>query len=368
MSFIYNKDLLKTFQKIVQAQAQAQNFDKELIEHARNLIPLLEQQLDGKDVFTASRENSELNTTNLKDLDSLLFFLFFNKITHNGTVIVLKTNPNDQNYVPYSENGVEPYTYFIHKNSLIAYLKSLLNNENPVLKVMINKLIDNANSQLNLNLSKDTLKEPKDKSTKNQISFSIEDNTSEKTQQNIPNDQMAVKKEQSVQQQSAELFSELATNLPFDNQDIDFERIERFFVIYEKLNDFRSSLSSSRISATTSLAVARDAIKKVKSVTANGNLTNIPLAGMTAQQLTTFLKQPWISNYKYFIEYLILVLNNTRDVVSEFYNAYVRKTTPDSRVVMPDNLAQLVSGQNTIYNYNFHQLQDLSAKLGQVKR
>lgn len=376
MSFIYNKNLLKEFEKI----AQAQSVDRQTLEIAKNLIPLLKDQLEGKDVFTANKINAELNTTNLKDLDSFLFFLFFNKITHNGSVIVddYSAKADDKNYIPYSKKIVmpgEPDKYFINKNSLIVYLKSLLSTDNPVLKVMINKLIDSVNSQLNVNMSKDTLLEPANKNIKNQVGFAIEDNSTEKTQsgQQLTQEQASkAQKEQSVLQTSNQLLVEIAENLPFDNEDIDFQRIERFFQNYEKLNEFRSyltpGLTPGRVAATTGIAVARDAIKKVESVTANGTTSNILLTGLTPQKLTTLLKQPWIVNYKYFIEYIILVLNNTRDVVSEFYNAYVRKSTPDSRVTMSDDLAQLVRNQTAIYNYNFNQLQDIASRLGQVKR
>lgn len=372
MSFIYNKNLLKEFEKI----AQAQSVDRQTLEIAKNLIPLLKDQLEGKDVFTANKINAELNTTNLKDLDSFLFFLFFNKITHNGSVIVddYSAKADDKNYIPYSKKNVmpgEPDKYFINKNSLIAYLKSLLSTDNPVLKVMINKLIDSVNSQLNVNMSKDTLLEPANKNIKNQVGFAIEDNSTEKTQsgQQLTQEQASkAQKEQSVLQTSNQLLVEIAENLPFDNEDIDFQRIERFFQNYEKLNELRSYLTPGRVSATTGIAVARDAIEKVKSVTANGTTSNILLTGLTPQKLTTLLKQPWIVNYKYFIEYIILVLNNTRDVVSEFYNAYARKSTPDSRITMSDDLAQLVRNQTAIYNYNFNQLQDIASRLGQVKR
>lgn len=366
MSFIYNKNLLKEFEKI----AQAQSVDKQTLEIAKNLIPLLKDQLDGKDVFTANKTDAELNTTNLKDLDSFLFFLFFNKINHNGSLIVNNTlsKVNDKNYITYT-NKFTAEQFFVNKNSLIAYLKSLLSTENPVLKVMINKLIDSANTELNINMSKDTLSEP-NKNIKNQVGFAIEDNTTEKTQsEQQPTAQQAAQnqKEKSVLQQSAQLLAEIAENLPFDNEDIDFQRIERFFQNYEKLNEFRSILTPGRVSASTGIAVARDAIEKVKSVTANGNTSNVLLRGLTPQTLTSLLKQPWKLNYKYFIEYIIIVLNNTKEVVSEFYNAYARKNTPDSRITMSDDLAQLVRNQTAIYTYNLNQLQDIAARMGQVK-
>lgn len=366
MSFLYSKDLLEKFKKI----AQAQNFDKESIELAKNLIPLLEQQIDGKDTFTANKANAELHTTNLKDLDSFLFFLYFNKITHNGTLIVYKGNVSskaaDKNYVPYSKNGQEPYEYYINKNSITAYLKSLLETDNPVLKVMINKLIESLNQALNLDLTKDTLSNPKP--TSGQVGFAIEDNSTEKTQNNPEvTDANKTKQEVSIQQQSAQLFQELAENLPLDNEDVDFQRIERFFQIYEKLNDFRSILTPGRVSATTSISAARQAIKQAQSATINGNTSNILLTGLTPQQLTLILKTPWNTHYDYFIEKLLLVIENTRAVISEFYNAYVRKSTPDSRIVMSDSLAQLVSNQMAIYTSNNHQLSDLKLRIGEIK-
>jgi hypothetical protein len=366
MSFLYNKDLLEKLKKI----AQTQNFDKESIELAKNLIPLLEQQIDGKDTFTANKADAELHTTNLKDLDSFLFFLYFNKITHNGTLIVYKGNvsskASDKSYVPYLKNGQEPYEYYINKNSISAYLKSLLDTDNPVLKVMINKLIESLNQSLNLDLTKDTLSNPKP--TSGQVGFAIEDNSTEKTQNNVEvTDANKNKQEVSIQQQSAQLFEELAKNLPLDNDDVDFQRIERFFQIYEELNNFRSILTPGRVSATTSISAARQAIKQAQSATVNGNTSNILLTGLTPQQLTLILKTPWNTHYDYFIEKLLLVIENTRAVISEFYNAYVRKSTPDSRIVMSDSLAQLVSNQMAIYTSNNHQLSDLKLRMGEIK-
>jgi hypothetical protein len=74
-------------------------------------------------------ENKKINKDNLKDLDSFLFFLHYNKITHDGLLIVIKCdemlNINDKNYIPYSKNKQQPYEYYVNQKALFNYFKSL---------------------------------------------------------------------------------------------------------------------------------------------------------------------------------------------------------------------------------------------------
>lgn len=365
MSFIYNdKNLLNKLLKAGQAKPVAPGFTNDAVNTARQMLANLDQQISGKDVFTAGRDDASARTTHLKDLDSLLFFLSYNKIAHNGKDIVVPNrqestqNKNlvDSGYIPFSVDGKEPYQYYIDKIALVAYLKSLQSSDNPIQNAMINSLIEKANAKLQLNLTKDTLSQPaQTKPNVGVAGSTVNDVANPKTVNQSSN-----------QVDNRQIFAQISTTLPFDTHDIDFNRIINFFKLYTTVIGNAGAPSKSSVFAA--IQQAKTAMNKASSSTPI-NRVNFPLDNLNPAQVQSWLKPPQGQYFDSLLQSLITVITNVEVVVKDFYNSYSRRASTESADKMSEELHNLVQQQilgNSIFQHNFNILKDVENRLGEV--
>lgn len=161
MSFIYDdKDLLDKFLKSAQVAPQQSTLSMEVYNKALQLLQNIDGQLRGDTIITSSRDNADLNLKHLQNLEALLNFLAFNEIKINSLQIVISANrtekPEDElkklGYFPYPNQTNEPIQYWVSKDGLISYLKTLQGKNNPVLNTMLGERINEANSKLGISM------------------------------------------------------------------------------------------------------------------------------------------------------------------------------------------------------------------------
>lgn len=148
---------------------------KALQDMARKLVTNLQSQLNAPK-FTAERDNADLRMQ-AKDLNSLLAFLSLNGIalsnlklalpnlgnqaaitgTGEGNPELTKLSPEQQKL--YMTYPYEAPRYFVYKDGLIAYLRDLKSKNIPLLTAMADKLIEQANEELGLKMTKEVPKE-----------------------------------------------------------------------------------------------------------------------------------------------------------------------------------------------------------------
>jgi hypothetical protein len=193
MSFIYNDPKL-----IKQLVEHGLEFEKKFLKKGQtvpdpaspppdmaalqNHIKQLQAQLrpPAKDpnapaVGSQSGNDVSLDVTHLKNLATLIAWLANNQIVMDGKRVAYAPNENvqDPSYQLYKLEGVadtrDPkaqniqYNYRVNKDLLVAYVTSvqahLAQNPNPVLNVQLQNIIQQANDQLDANISS-TYKEP----------------------------------------------------------------------------------------------------------------------------------------------------------------------------------------------------------------
>lgn len=380
MSFIYDdKNLLNKLLKAGQTQPQVTPAAKtdpavrtRAVETARQLLSNLEQQVSGKDVFTAGRDDAAARTTHLKDLESLLQFLNFNKIAHNAKEIVIPNRPQlmqpsyyegliKSGYTPYSSDGKEPYQFYIDKAALMAYLKSLQGSANAIQNAMVNSLIEKANAAMQLNLVKDTLSQPLTP-TKPHVDVAGSTTVELADPKVAPNKVV----------DNSQLFAQIGTTLPFDTHDIDFNRINAFFKLYTQLIGYNQTNKNVRGDSKTqvfaAIQQAEAAMAKASSNTPI-NRRNFPLDNLNAAKVAGWLKNPQGQYFDSTIQALLTVIQNTEVVVEDLYNSYSRRASTDAADKMSTELHNLVQQQiigNSIYNHNFNTLKEVENRLGEI--
>lgn len=175
MSFILeDKQLLNMLLKQSQAVQPQQyvSVSPEDVNAVRGLISGLEQKLTGGPtaagaaITTGSGLPAELNSTNMKNLSSLVNWLGMNGIKVNGKNVVVGANdlPDDASYVPYQFEGDQTFrpstqlTFKVNRQLLGEYLNSLrgevTKNGNPVMKAQVEAMVRESNEQLDTNLGK----------------------------------------------------------------------------------------------------------------------------------------------------------------------------------------------------------------------
>jgi len=186
MSIFDDKNLLSELLKIAQVPAQPTvapgpkanpNLGaQEIKDLAAKLVANLQEQLSVPK-FTSEKPNADLRMQ-AKDLNSMLAFLRLKGIAYNDLKIVY---PNDATHEKRTEKTIDsnfelsskdpkiqelyaPYPdenpiYFIYKDGLIAYLRDLKSKNIPLLTLQADRLIDQANNELGLKMSKEIAKE-----------------------------------------------------------------------------------------------------------------------------------------------------------------------------------------------------------------
>tara|TARA_R110000868_G_scaffold99024_1_gene272579 strand:- start:8631 stop:9770 length:1140 start_codon:yes stop_codon:yes gene_type:complete len=370
MSFIYNDK--KLIQELIKAaipaiplagpaaqaaQSALAEQSKQSLEMAKKLVANLQEQLSGNG-FSAEREDAQLFTKHLENLNKLVNFLSDNGIEYNSMLISL--NVGDQGlmgsksgsvyyagldpkakekYAQYlTDNNGKPL-YYVYKDGLIAYLKDLLSKGNEILNVMLQKIIDEANQVLRLNIPKEL---PKQEAPK-------QEGPGQPGTQNpqTPQAQPAL---------SSQLFSEIMTSLPFHIDNIDLNRINRFFDSYLKLSDQASQERALPIKS--SINIARTSIGYVynnsSSVYRIFSLTNL-----NHESAALYAKDPKGQYVRPLLNALIQVIFHTHNVVLDLDNAYFQNSDRKVGGNNHDAYKSSVYQQHAIYESNLSKLRDV---------
>lgn len=371
MSFIYNdkkliQELIKAAipaiplagQSAQAAQSTLAEQNKQSLEMAKKLVANLQEQLSGNG-FSAEREDAQLFPKHLENLNKLVNFLSYNGIEYNSMLISLDVGEQSAMggksgsayyatlddikralYAPYlTDNNGKPL-YYVYKDGLIAYLKDLLSKGNEILNVMLQKIIDEANQVLKLNIPKELPKQ-------------------EAPKQEGPG-QPGKHAPQTPQAQpvlSNESFSEIIRYLPFKIDDIDFNRIGEFFESYKK-----GLTSSSSQGRSIPISGAINNALTAMGVVANNTSSNIRvfnISNLNVKQVILWTKAPQGQHIRLLLGALIDVIFQTSMVVQDLYNTYFSN---DDRKVQGSNYEaykNLVYQQLHIYQSNNSKLREV---------
>lgn len=378
MSFIYDdkkliKELLKLSlgqasnavapamtQAVAGTAAEIVNQNKQSLEIAKQLVISLQDQLSG-DSFSAEREDAQLFTKHLENLNKLVNFLSYNGIKYNSMLISLDVgeqtigakagsiyyNGLDQVkkalYAPYlTDNNGQPL-YYVYKDGLIAYLKDLLGKGNEILNVMVQKIIDEVNRVLQLNIPKELPKQDVPK----------QDGPAQPGKQTP----------QAPQAQSASFDQSLAQvikDLPFRIDNIDFNRINAFFESYKKLLTVNSSIGR-LIPIPEAINNARASMIHVVN-NSNSSKMTFNISNLTIDSAELWAKDPKGRYLDSLLDALVKVIYYTQIVVQDLNNAYFDDSTPDERKVGGNNhdaYKNLVFQQLNIYQANYNKLREV---------
>lgn len=331
---------------------------KQSLELAKKLIANLQDQLSGKAIFSAEREDAQLFPKHVENLNKLVNFLSLNGIKYNSMLISLDVGESAlakksgevyyagldeierSKYAQYlTDNNGKPL-YYVYKDGLIAYLKDLLSKGNEILNVMLQKIIDEANQVLKLNIPKELPKQDAPK----------QEGPVQPGKQNpqAPQTQPAL---------SNESFSEIIRYLPFKIDDIDFNRIGEFFESYKRVLTSSSSQGRS-IPISGSINNAFTAMGVVANNTSS-NIRVFNISNLNVKQVILWTKAPQGQHIRLLLGALIDVIFQTSMVVQDLYNTYFSN---DNRKVQGSNYdayKNLVYQQLHIYQSNNSKLREV---------
>lgn len=283
-------------------------------EYAKQLVQNLYKELAGDFIFTAERDNADLSTAHVVNVDELLYFLQFNGVKANSHNLVMKANEFlDQNgklkpnmvelskwYVPYPQ--ANPY-YYLYKDGMIGFLKDLEEKaaNNPMLKAIVAKL-------------------------KATLSSALPEKVTPKTDVAGGGDTPQVNPQQAGGKGnvSVQSINNVIARLPFTRRDIDFARIRAFFDAVEPL-----------LQHVPQAAVYINDVKTLMSRMVAEHLANgeAPITlGLNASQLANMLKgagdtskgtqSTQGAHVMPTIQYLNRIIDGTRSVIDLFFSQY----------------------------------------------
>lgn len=324
MSFLFeDKEFLSQILKSAQqaqpaptAEPDTAGTDKDaVIQAAMKLVQNLRDDMAGKLNFTSTRENADLSTAHLVNLDELFNFLEFNGIKANGRALVLNarqyrddasgkmTNLVQQMgeagkaYSRYPAQGVAQY--YVLRDAVAGYLQDLNQSadNNPMLKAMLAKL----NAALNSSIP-----------SKTRPNTDVAGNSTTPSANPQQNGQNVKQPGGDVNQK----IQSLMTNLPFDLRNIDFNRINRF------LNGV-----ANLVIGTNQEAVVQRLVNQIREEQKNFSTnfmvngeTVFPL-GMNPADYVNMLKDK-TKQYLPALDSLGKILNGTRSVFAAFDAQY----------------------------------------------
>lgn len=155
MTFIYeDQNLILELIRTAQAAAPSAD-DQKHIELAKQLVKNLQTEMAGGTVFTADKDDADLDQIDLVNLDSFFNFLLLNGIKANGKSLVFKYANFDLNalgadaklYVQYPQDSSE---YYINRSGVVTYLENLKKKSagNPILLASASRLLQQINTEM----------------------------------------------------------------------------------------------------------------------------------------------------------------------------------------------------------------------------
>lgn len=170
------------------------------------------------------------------------------------------------------------------------------------------------------------------------------------------------------EQSQLEIIKNLADALPLDVDTIDFARITWWINEYKKImnaskNEGRQSADLAAISGiTTHMAQATALTIDSKQ--------NFNLSGTDSSTVESWIKPPAPEKYLSFLYHLRSVLESTANLLNNFYAAYVRKVSPQDRVILnPDQKAAVegqILGGSSIYKDNWDNIRAFESRPPQI--
>lgn len=377
MSFIYNdKKLIKELLKIglgpvAPAMAPAMTkvtetaaLNTQTFEMAKKLVGNLLDQLSSDNNFSAEREDAKLFPRDLVNLNKLVHFLSINGIEYNSMLISLDVaeslggksgqayyaalqDSQKALYAQYlTDNSGKPL-YYVYKEGLIAYLKDLQSKNNAILNPMLEKIIEEANQALQLNIPKEQPKKDEPAPGKD-----------------VPGQPSGKQAPQAQPSLSSQSLSDLIKDLPFRIDDIDFNRIDNFFNSYKGMLSSQSSMGRS-IPIPQAI---NNAIQSMGHVNNNSNsyIRVFNLRNLTIPAVKLWAKVPQGQHLHSLLDALTKVIYNTSLVVLDLKNTYFNQISKEDRQVQENNYEaykDLVDQQLAIYQSNFSKLREVIEKL-----
>lgn len=297
---------------------------------ARQFVKNLQTQFAGGAVFTAVRDDADVHTKDLVSLDALLNFLQFNGIKFNGRDIVIKADIATMNgmqetaeHVAYAEQlkktGYFDYPaapakpiYYVNKEGLEKYLRDLQSKNNPVLNALIGKRIEDINNTLKFGISKTPQAAPTGPSDPDNPNLGMGMMFHSKV---VTKDKPNAAAQQA---QTSELIGEMINNLPLAREDIDFNRIERFLELYNKLIESNPARAKAAMSNIATVRAAMAQAQAFSDTRVFGGMTN--LNATTVQYWIN--KQNKVTAYHPFLSSLRQVVTSTANVVNDFASSF----------------------------------------------
>jgi len=302
---------------------------------ARQLLKNLQTQLSGVAVFTATRDDANVNIKNLINLDTLLTFLQFNGIKYNGKDIAIKSDmatmadmkedvdakaahdkyADQLHKTGYFDYPIDKPTYYINKEGLEKYLRDLQSKKNPLLNASIIHLIDEVNNKLKFEFTKDPVE---------QIPAALP--SSAYYMKSKPKDPKTPSEATTTISQEATTIKGIIDLLPLDSNHIDLNKIQMFLTSYKTL----IANNDSGASATSNINNAETNINTIKTVSSNAGI--FPLGSSTDDEdVMTFInKDQKQTAYYTLLRALYELVMNTSNVIRHFstiYSDHIKKNT-----------------------------------------
>ena len=390
MSFIYENDkLIKELIKMAappaiplpgQSQGLAnainQKEQSKMLEIAKQFVNNLQTQLSGRAVFTAEKDDANLNTTNLVSLDALINFIFFNGIKYNGIDIVKKadlsttmpkaegTDERNQQYAEelrksgYYDYPPENAIYFIHKEGLEKYLRDLQHKGNRFLNVYVDNLIQEVNNKLKFNFSKREKPAPIPPAD-------VKPGTKPAEPGAEPGAKPSGVQPGQAQIDFSKHINELFDELPLLPSDISIFQIRKFLrtaeILIGEAAKVPSFVGEAASSALTNIRQAENNINIVNQYSSTASVININTSGSSQadnyKKLLSYIKKYDTSQYYNFIDALWQLVMNVGNIIKHFkvvFGSYLKKTPQYLNLIN-----QQVGDGNSYLNLNLEHLNNL---------
>jgi hypothetical protein len=336
MSFIIeDENLIHQLVKLSQTPLPPQPSPKQFIDIAKELVKNLQTELSGETIFTAERDNADLSQAHIVNVNDLLFFLNYNEIKANGKSLVFKAQNFDLKnlgddgklYVAYPTQGEA--MYYIYRDGLARYLEDLKSKvtDNPIFTAMLVKLTNKINAEL-----------PLPKRPETQVAPSTPPQSVKPEKEGEPSSSG------STGQVTQQTLQQMALALPLDANDIDFVRINNFFMLFKQLLANSNNPRASDINQTM-----YDVQTKMNFVSTDQTRTPLQQFNLYSdpEAIVNILKPPVAGRYVPFLHNLQFIVDGAARVVDAFYAMYARQIPgEENRPVFTPNQRSLIEAQS----------------------
>lgn len=161
----------------------------------------------------------------------------------------------------------------------------------------------------------------------------------------------------------------LVAALPLSSESIDFDRIDRFFLLYASIA--AGAPGSRRGGLGQSIQLARRAMKEVGRRTTIEGRSTFPMHDLTPSVVQGWLKAPQGMHFSTVLEALKVVIESARTIVADFYGECSRSKSNADGCSFNEEQANAVQRQvvgSSIARANWDALQRVANRLGEVRQ